>query len=296
MKLLVAIDTSEASQSAVREVAARPWPAGTEARVLHVVDLFALTSGMVYSERVAKAGFDGAEFLLRAAADKLAARGLETSTLVVEGYPRTEIVDHAAAWGTDFIITGSHGRGAVARFFLGAVAKEVLGTAPCSVEIVRSPRPILEDKGPMKIVAATDNSDCSDAALRSIAERPWPDGSEVKVVSVIDATLPALEPWYGAQEYIARMEGDRSKLAEEAVTAGEKVVITAGLKTSTEVLEGNPKERVVDLAREWEADLIVVGSHGRRGLNRALLGSVSAAVAMHAQCSVDVIRAAGRRS
>lgn len=290
MKLLVAIDTSGASQSAVLEVAARPWPAGTEARVLHVVDLFALTSGMVYSDRVAKAGIEGAEFMLQAAADKLAARGLKTSIIAIEGYPRTEIVDHAAAWGADFIITGSHGRGAIARFFLGAVAKEVLGTATCSVEIVRAHKPVAEDKGPMKIVAATDNSGCSAAALQSIVERPWPVGSEIRVISVIDATLPAIEPWYGAQEYLARMEDDRSRMAEEAVVAGEKAIMASGLKTGAEVLEGNPKERIVDVAREWDADLIVVGSHGRRGINRALLGSVSAAVAMHAHCSVDVIK------
>jgi nucleotide-binding universal stress UspA family protein len=292
VKLIVALDTSAASQAVVAEIAARPWPSGSEMRVLHVVDLFSLTGGMVYSQRVEEAAIDGGEALVRAAADKLASRGIKTSTAVVEGYPRTEIIDQAVQSKADFIITGSHGRGPIGRFFLGSVAKEVVRGAPCSVEIVRSTTqtPALTSKGPMKILAATDGSTSSEAALRSIVARPWPADSEIKVASVIDATLPAIEPWYGAQGYIARLDEDRSRLGNEAVAAAENILVATGLKVTRLLGEGNPKERIADLAHEWEADLIVVGSHGRRGLNRMLLGSVSESVAAHAYCSVDVIR------
>lgn len=292
MKLIIAVDTSAGSQAVVDEVAARPWPPGVEMRVLHVVDLFSITAGMAYSRRVAEAGIESGEALVRGAADKLAARGLKTSTVVLEGYPRTEIIDHATQWNADFIITGSHGRGAIARFLLGSVAKEVVRTAPCSVEIVRAGEQAsgLASKGPMKILAATDGSTSSEVALRSIVARPWPAESEVKVVSVIDATLPAIEPWYGAQQYIDRMDEDRSRMADEAVAAADSILMAAGLRITKLLCEGNPKERIADLAKEWGTDLIVVGSHGKRGLNRVLHGSISEAVAIHAHCSVDIIR------
>ena len=81
-----------------------------------------------------------------------------------------------------------------------------------------------------------------------------------------------------------------AKSCEEAVSAAEQIVAQAGFKTETAVLDGNPKKRIVEDAAEWGAHLVVVGSHGRRGLTRYLLGSVSEAVAMRAHCSVEVIR------
>jgi nucleotide-binding universal stress UspA family protein len=68
------------------------------------------------------------------------------------------------------------------------------------------------------------------------------------------------------------------------------VLATAGLKAAGSVPSGNAKEVLLEEAKSWGADLIVVGSHGRRGLKRFLLGSVSEAVAMNAHCSVVVVR------
>jgi len=77
---------------------------------------------------------------------------------------------------------------------------------------------------------------------------------------------------------------------ENAVYQAMQAVSSAGLKTTGEVLSGYPKAKIVDEAKKWGADLVVVGSHGRRGVERILLGSVSEAVALHADCSVEVIR------
>jgi nucleotide-binding universal stress UspA family protein len=107
---------------------------------------------------------------------------------------------------------------------------------------------------------------------------PWPEASEFRVVSVE-------EPWL-----IKSSKMD----PQEAVTTAEQARTAAGLKTSGEVLSGNPKEVILEEARRWDADLIVVGSHGRRGFKRFLLGSVSEAVAMNAHCSVVVVRASAQ--
>jgi nucleotide-binding universal stress UspA family protein len=83
---------------------------------------------------------------------------------------------------------------------------------------------------------------------------------------------------------------------QEAVSRAEQVLASAGLEASGEVLSGNPREIILNDAKKWNADLIVVGSHGRRGFKRFLLGSVSEAVAMNAHCSVVVVRRAAPTS
>ena len=75
----------------------------------------------------------------------------------------------------------------------------------------------------------------------------------------------------------------------------ERVLVSAGLTATVAALSGNPKEVILEEAKKWNADLIVVGSHGRRGIKRLLLGSVSEAVAMKAPCSVVVVRGSSQR-
>jgi nucleotide-binding universal stress UspA family protein len=142
----------------------------------------------------------------------------------------------------------------------------------------------------MKILFATDGSECSKAAASSVAERPWPENSEVKVIGVGDTF------WYSAGEERVPIEGfdaDREiylTREKRAVHDAEEIFVGAELKTTGAVLGGYPKSAIVDEAKEWGADLVVVGTHGRRGVERILVGSVSEAVAMHAHCSVEVVR------
>lgn len=86
-------------------------------------------------------------------------------------------------------------------------------------------------------------------------------------------------------------------IAQQWRSEGEKLVAdvadrlqSAGFKTSTSVEEGDARERILDCAEKWRPNLILVGSHGRRGIDRLLLGSVSEAMARHAGCSVDIVR------
>jgi nucleotide-binding universal stress UspA family protein len=88
-----------------------------------------------------------------------------------------------------------------------------------------------------------------------------------------------------------RLDGEQ---AEGAVIGAEKVLTSAGLTAIGVVLSGNVKEVILEEARKWDADLIVVGSHGRRGFKRFLLGSVSEAVVMNAHCSVVVVGGSAR--
>jgi nucleotide-binding universal stress UspA family protein len=261
--------------------------------------MLALAASVGYLEPFIRSENDAATALVHSVAERLGKGDIQTATLVVEGYPGTSIVEEAEKWGADFVFVGSHGHSGFVRFLLGSIAKAVVQNAPCCVEIVRHPG---HDKdhpehdsvearpGGMRILLATDGSDFSAAAARSIAERPWPSDSELKIVSVVEPIVHVAAPWYSGGAVIDRVREDSVKKCEDAVSAAKGIVASAGIKTDTAVLEGAPKKRIVEEAKEWGAHMVVVGSHGRRGLTRYLLGSVSEAVAMHAQCSVEVIR------
>jgi len=146
----------------------------------------------------------------------------------------------------------------------------------------------------MKILLATDGSDCSKAAVNSVAERPWPEGSELKVVSAIEIPYtPTTEAWVLPDSYYKELEEAANAQAEAAIkNAVEQIKSSraAGLAITTEIKNGPAKDVILDEAEKWGADLIVLGSHGYRGWQRFLLGSVSHAVATHAHCSVEIVR------
>lgn len=146
----------------------------------------------------------------------------------------------------------------------------------------------------MKILLAIDGSPFSDVAVRDVAGKPWPLGSEVKIVSVVEPVmLPTVETWVPSDEYFETLEKAGDEQARSIVTrAAERIRKEQGdnLRVSTEIVRGNPKHAIIAEADACGSDLILVGSHGYRGLTKLWLGSVSQAVASHAKCSVEIVR------
>jgi nucleotide-binding universal stress UspA family protein len=290
MKILLAIDSSLGSEIVVDEVAARPWPAGASVEALSVVEGAYMRDVPEHAELL-KAVTRRAEELVQRAAERLKSTGLETTPLVLFGEPKAVIVDHAAKMGADWIVMGTHGDTALTRFLIGSVARAVLRHAPCSVEVVRA-----KTMRPIRILLATDGSESSVRAARSIAGRPWPAGTEVRILNKVELHLPAFraafEPPFGDSTAVEKFRAEAMKRSQDAILSAEQIVTAAGLKASEaiSVLVSSTKEIILDEASNWGADLIVVGSHGRHGIDRFLLGSVSESVAMHAGCSVEVIR------
>lgn len=146
----------------------------------------------------------------------------------------------------------------------------------------------------MKILLAIDGSEFSNAAVEEVANKPWPKGSEVKILSVAEPpALAVVETWVPPYDYYEKLEEAAVAQAREAVdkaAARLRKSHDEKLPVSIQVTVGHPRVVITDEAEAWGADLIIVGSHGYRGLTRLWLGSVSQAVASHAKCSVEIVR------
>lgn len=288
MKILLAVDPPGESDATIAEVATRPWPPNTTIDVLSVVEPSHVWDVPSLIEGLEEAARGTAE----AAAEQLRSAGLSATASVPVGDAEAVIVDYARETGTDLIIVGSRGSRGLTRFLLGSVAAAVARFAPCSVEIVRAADANTPPHAAMKILLATDGSECSRLAAQSIAERPWPAGTSIRALSVAELSLPLLEMPYFLPHTMEKLRGEAMQRAEQAEMAAEEILADAGLDESGTVAvpTGTPKEVILQNAEEWGADLIVCGSHGWRGLKRFFLGSVSSAVATHAKCSVEIIR------
>jgi len=291
MRVLIATDGSPTSGIVQEEVVARPWPLGTEVRLLHVVDPAAYPLPLSLVSLALKS----AQESLQQTAEILSnSSSFSVSTLVAEGHPAKSIVEAAQAWSADFIFMGSRGFGPVGRFLLGSTVSAVLHEAPCAVEIVRSRR---RDQPPRsnqarRILLATDGSSCSQRAVESVAARPWPTASAVRVISVPVFAGPGMETSYIDADAWEELRTNATAEANRAVNAALARLKETALTADSTVpagLEG-PRACILDEAEHWKADLIVAGSHGRRRLDRLLVGSVSEALALYAPCSVEVVR------
>ena len=146
----------------------------------------------------------------------------------------------------------------------------------------------------MKILLAVDGSPCSDTAIEEVARRPWPEGSMIKVLTAYDVPAPPTpEAWAIPLTYFEEMDVQLRKQAQNIVDGAiEKLRprLSKTIALDGALLPGTPRSVILDEAEDWNADLIVLGSHGYRAWERFLLGSVSQAVVSHAKCSVEVVR------
>ena len=142
----------------------------------------------------------------------------------------------------------------------------------------------------MKVLLAIDNSKFSEAAIQTLISQNQPKDTEVRVLHVIE-----LYPLYSASHQpgteLAVASEEHRHQAEALVARAARALRDAGFsQVTTAVAQGDPKVVVIDTAAAWNADLVMLGSHGRKGLARFPMGSVSEAVSRHAPCSVEVVR------
>jgi nucleotide-binding universal stress UspA family protein len=147
----------------------------------------------------------------------------------------------------------------------------------------------------MKILVAYDGSPAADAAVELVSKQPWPDPTEVRVVTVLE--IPLFYPLAnGIEVYPPLSEKVRQAMRENAYksvqAAVEKIRTKPGIQATYELREGDVKRALLEAIRDWGADLVIVGSHGKGAIGRLFLGSVSHALVTHAPCNVEVVRPA----
>jgi len=218
---------------------------------------------------------------------ELSAHGVEVSQVLVDRFADDALVEAATELHVDLIVTGTSEQSKLRRWLLGSVAESVVRTAPCSVLVARSGDP---DRGFQRVVVGTDFSPAADTALERAFDLAAP-GATIDVVHCFHLAFPAAAP-----DQLPLGPDPRTlqgQLSADAVARGEELIARLarpGFTTAFTLRDDTARHGLCDLAEEQHADLIIVGSHGHRGLRRALLGSTTEAVVRHAPCSVLVVR------
>jgi nucleotide-binding universal stress UspA family protein len=231
MKILVAVDSSPSSERVLEEAAARLCPAGTSFSIVNVVDVQRFARLPALIEDAKREG----DRIVKAGVEKLSPSGHKAVSEVIMGFPRRAVSEYAKEWHADLIMVGSHGHNAIGRFLLGSVAQGILRTAPCSVEVVRPGTDGPPSSHPMKILLATDGSDCSVGAAHSLAKRPWPVGTVIKVLSVEELMVfenqlaaSSLSSVYPAS-LLEELVQDAHDRASSAVEMAKGMLVRAGM-------------------------------------------------------------------
>jgi nucleotide-binding universal stress UspA family protein len=146
----------------------------------------------------------------------------------------------------------------------------------------------------MKVLMAIDGSDCSRQAVEFVRDRPWTAEDEILVLHVVEPIPVDMGLAYIPAAY-NQNDSESMARAEDLVNK----VISILKEKLTQKIEGkvafgNVTTELIDLAEKWSCDLIVVGSHGRKGFNRLLLGSVAEEILRKAPCSVEIVKGKGK--
>ena len=282
-KLLIGYDGSSCSDAALTDLKRAGLPRRVEAVVVTVAPVFLPPEGEVLDDELVSPG--AAAMVAHSVADARKAVedafeiAKQAATRIKSDFPGWEVtidaqgdspswglIKAAARFDPELIVVGSHGHSSAGgRIIMGSVSLRVLYEASCSVRVARCS----DDRrdGPVRIVVGFDGSTASDAAVNSVASRSWPVGTEVRVITAREASTP--------EERSIRLEKLRA----------------GGLLPTEISKDGEPAHVLMEEANEWGADSIFVGTRNLHGFQHLLQGSVSAAVAAHARCSVEVVRA-----
>jgi nucleotide-binding universal stress UspA family protein len=286
MRVLLAADSIITLDMLLNEVSARSWPTGTEARVLSVVEDADVPED-VWREMGYGTGALRHEMRRRGeqittlATMRLGELGIASQVIIMRGDPAALITLEAWKWSADLILIRANNRTGFRNWLLGSVAKSVLASASCSVNVVRPDgNQILTAKPPTKILLAADGSESSIDAARIVAQATWPAETEVKVVSVVNPPLAVLEK-------IGLSLGGRRDRAHRAIGEVVQILKKTPVAIKAAVINGRPARTIIDEAKSWGATLIVVGKRQQRGL---FSRSVSETVADRAHCSVKIVR------
>ncbi len=279
-RILVAVDGSESSKNAFRQACRIALEDKSWLTVITTIpsyeDLFQMPS---IQEKVGMA--------LRAEGRKIMAEIKEIAaqedtyikTILEEGTPFDTIIDTAEAGNYDLIVMGRFGMKRIEKALMGSVTARVIGNSQRDVLVF----PLNTKIGWKNILLATDGSKYSMSATDKAIDVAKSYDGKITAVSVVDVTE---EFQTEAPEAVDRLIARAKGFVEEVKKKAE----TLGVSIEPVVKEGETYNVITELAKKFASDLIVMGSHGRTGIKRLLMGSVTEKVIGYAPCPVLVIR------
>jgi nucleotide-binding universal stress UspA family protein len=290
-KILVATDLSAAADEAIRQ--GNDWArrAGADLVVCHVVPANHRVN-VLFPQRNEVDSVSAVDFerrvadLVAARVSEITGRAEDDFDLTIDvGRPEAGVL-RAATADIAMIVIGSRGETGIERILLGGVSERVVRHAPCSVLVAR-PAP-----GRGRVLVATDLSDPSLPAITAGAAEARRRGAKLVVMYNLDLWPPPIGS--------AGMALGAAGLIPDSIRAGEEreqamqmlgeAVARENIEAECKITSGPPDARIVQTADEQNAELLVIGTHGRTGLSRLALGSVAERVVERANCSVLVVR------
>ena len=291
MRVLLATDFSSHAEKARDLVAGMALPPGSTVRVVHAIE--PMPEIGAYAPIPMLELSDYAERELRAELETfvkpLQAVDRKVEPVLPFGRAADVIVADAEEQHADLVVIGSRGRGGVASMILGSVSAEVVDRAPCPVLVARG-------RTLHRLLLAEDGSASAALGAALIARLAPLRSLPVRVVSVADTGLPyattmdplassaAVEAYYDA---LPAFREERERLGRERAAKLRE----AGIDATSEFREGDAAAELIKAAARDKSDCIVIGSRGKTGLTRVVLGSVARGILFHAECSVLVIHA-----
>lgn len=309
MRVLIAYDGSDCSEEAFKDLGMAGLPDEVDALILTAANVWlppALAAGIDPAVKITTVAVERALNEASAKVDEaraIADRGAETlrklfplwrvSAEAVADSPAWAVIKRAREWDADLVVVGANGASDISRLerlALGSTSQKIVTEAACTVRVARSRE--RDVNRPIRLVIGLDGSDDSDRAIRTVAGRQWPTGTEVLLLTAIDDRLMTtiFEPPAQLLAWIEETDEDPLNWVGRMLADYRHQLESSGLKVKTIVNHGDPKSLLLDEATNWEADCIVLGARGHNLIERFLIGSVSTSITSRATCSVEVVR------
>jgi nucleotide-binding universal stress UspA family protein len=291
-KVLVATDLGESADEPIRQAHEWARAAGGQLIACHIVPDFVRShplfpqEGMEDMSQVLDREHQAAEAVSERVMRVTGRKPEELEVMIGSGAPAPGILARAEEAGADLIVVGSHSATRLERFLLGSVAERVVRYAHCPVLVARPQVPA------GAILAATDFSDSADQAVMAAAQAARWFGGPLKILHSVDVFIPPVIGWGVplAASWAPLPEGTVKQVRAAAATNLAEMLRRLKVEGDPIVAEGRADEAIVRAAEELPAKLIVVGTQGRTGISRIVLGSVAEAVLRAAPSPVLVTR------
>ena len=289
--ILAATDFSEYSKTALNICLGVYRCMKTKLYVLHTIekipqDYRHLPSGTALADMKRKLEVDAIEKIKAMIPEDIVEKG-DIIPIVRFGKPFLEIIQVAKENSVDLLVIGTHGRAGVDRVILGSVAERIVRKAPCPVMVIKGRK----FTGFKRIIVPIDFSDCSRKALEYAIATAGAHKSRLTILHVYEESF--IEPYVNA----ANSEEEAGEIMKEIERVNEtkydeflKTIDLRSVEYDKLLIKGIPETEIVETAAEQQADLVVMGTHGRAGLKHILIGSTAEEVVRTVHCDIIILK------